>query len=327
MLSLHLRISQSGRMAVSIVVPTYHRAYDLSELFESILKQTVKPLEVIVVDDSPNDTIEALCRKYEVAFSKLAYIRNPKERSLTVSRNIGINRATGDFVTFLDSDTVLYSDYINNVMEVFMEHPNALGVQGHIVNLSTDNRFSQTVNRLFFLNHFVKDKCGFLEYPVILTKTINCEWLSGANMTYKREVFDEFQFDENLGKYSYMEDMLFSYQLFKKYRKSLFITPYAKCIHKGSEVYTENKELKKLKNQHKRYVLAKLFGFVGIFLHNWQNLGIAIKLHGKALKGKKNVLKYKCENCNVTVEKLFPNIITRKWECEGCHVDSSREVV
>jgi len=51
-------------MKVSIVVPTYERPNDLADLFDSLLKQTVKPLEVIVVDDTTSNVIKEVCAKY-----------------------------------------------------------------------------------------------------------------------------------------------------------------------------------------------------------------------------------------------------------------------
>ena len=53
-------------MKVSVIVPTYYRPNDLMELLESILKQTVKPLEVIVVDDTPSTIIRDVCVEYKV---------------------------------------------------------------------------------------------------------------------------------------------------------------------------------------------------------------------------------------------------------------------
>jgi glycosyltransferase involved in cell wall biosynthesis len=58
-------------MKVSVIIPTYYRPKDLSELFESLLKQTVKPLEVIVVDDTPSNIIEELCAKHRDKFRSL----------------------------------------------------------------------------------------------------------------------------------------------------------------------------------------------------------------------------------------------------------------
>lgn len=278
-------------MKVSVVVPTYYRADDLAELFKSLLRQTVKPFEVIIVDDTPNHTISVLCEEYKAMFegagSKLTYIRNPGKRSLTISRNLGVKLAEGELIMFFDSDVVLYPDYIEKILEVFRRCPDALGVQGWIISAKKNkwSRFSHILNKIFFLEHSVEDSCRFFEYPAILTKIINCERLSGANMTYKREVFSEFKFDESLEKYCYMEDVLFSHSVFKKYPEGLYITPYAKCIHKSSEIgRIESKELERLKNQHRKYVLEKLFGLKGLFLYWWQSIGITFKLKVKALK-------------------------------------------
>jgi GT2 family glycosyltransferase len=278
-------------MIVSVVIPTYYRAADLSELLDSLLRQTVKPFEVIVVDDTPDDTISVLCETYKTSFErigiKLTYVKNPRMRSLTISRNLGTKLAKGDVVMFLDSDVVLYPDYIEKILDVFRKYPNALGVQGWIVGSERKKYgiFAQLLNRVFFLDRASKNSCKVFEYPTFLTKIINCERLSGANMTYKREVFEEFKFDESLEKYCYMEDVLFSHSVFKKHPNSLFITPYAKCIHKSSETgRIESKKLEKLKNMHRKYVLVKLFGSKGLFLYYWQSIGITIKLKIKALK-------------------------------------------
>jgi GT2 family glycosyltransferase len=275
-------------MKLSVIIPTFYRADDLSQLLENLLEQTVKPFEVVVVDDTPDNTIRAVCEKYKAEFesaeSKLNYIKNLGERSLTISRNLGVKLAKGELIMFLDSDVILYRDYIEKILEVFSEYSNALGVQGWIVNSTKCKfyRFSQIFNKMFCLDHHTKDSCNFSEYPTILTKIINCESLSGANMTFRREVFEEFKFDENLKKYCYMEDVLFSYSIFKKYPRGLLITPHAKCIHKTSEAgRIENKEFKKLKNQHRKYVLMKLFGLRGLFLYYWQSIGIRIKLKVK----------------------------------------------
>lgn len=283
-------------MRVSVVIPAYYRADDLAELFSSLLRQTIKPFEVVIVDDTLGDAISDLCEEYKILFEnigiRVTYIRNPMERSLTISRNLGVKLAEGELIMFFDSDVVLFQNYIEKILEVFKKFPNALGVQGWIVNSGKAkfNLLSQILNRVFFLGYTSKDSCKFFEYPAVLTKIINCEHLSGANMTYKREVFSEFKFDENLKKYCYMEDVLFSYSVFKKYPYGLFITPYAKCIHKSSETgRMEAKELMSLKNQHRKYVMVKLFGFKGKILYYWQTIGITIKLIGRILKSKRRL--------------------------------------
>jgi len=273
-------------MRVSVIIPTYFRKKDLAELFECLLSQTDKPLEVIVVDDTPNDDIKYLCREYESKFNELniniIYVRNPRERSAAIARNIGVEKASGEVLLFLDSDILLFNDFIKKIIDVFKEKPYSLGVQGYIVNTSIRkdrlNFMRDIFNRIFHTYYrYPKDSCKLFEYPSHLSKVVECEWLSGANSAYRREVFDHFKFDENLKGYSFMEDVLFSHMIFKKYPGRLFITPYAKSIHKlSSKDYEINIELEKHKRKCRKYVLRKLFGFKGVLLYHWQNLGLVI---------------------------------------------------
>jgi len=270
--------------STSVVIPTYYRSNDLAELFESILRQTIIPIEVVVVDDTPTNEIKALCEdyggKYRRLDSELTYIKNTKERSTATTRNTGAGMTKGDIITFLDSDIVLYPDYIENILDVFRNYPNALGVQGWITNIRKPKThpLSERFEMIFGVyDVFVEDQCKFNRYPITLTRIINCEHLEGANMSFKHHVLEEFQFDENLKKYAYMEDMLFGFSVRKRYPKSLYITPYAKCIHKWApEGRMETKELRKLERVYRQYVLSKVFGFKGAFLFFKQDAGFLI---------------------------------------------------
>jgi len=270
---------------VSVVIPTYYRQNDLSEMFDSILRQTINPLEIIIVDDTPNEEIKSLCEEYKAKFEKmktsLIYIRNFRKRSAAIARNIGIEEADGDIIMFFDSDIILYREFIEKTLDVFKQYSNAIGVQGWIINIIKESKikyyFYQVLHKIFHLSHHSKNSCKYAKYPIILTKIISCETMSGANMSFKRDIFDEFRFDENLMKYSYMEDTLLSNSIFQKYPNSLFMTPYAKIIHKTSkEGRMEDKELIEHKCRCRKYVLKKLFGFKGLLIYHRQNLGRSI---------------------------------------------------
>lgn len=268
---------------VSVIIPTYERLDDLTNLFESLLKQTIQPFEVIIVDDTPSQHIENLCKKFSSKFESIGinlwYIKNQRYRSAAVARNIGAKKAREEYLLFLDSDVILYDDYIENVLKVFEKNSNAIGVQGLIVNLRRTkfHNFRQILHKLFLLPTFTYNSCNFNEYPEKLTRIINCQVLSGSNMALKHAIFSELQFNESLKKYSYMEDVLLSYTIFKKYSKGLFITPYARCFHKVSqEGRMGNKKTKAHKDKCRKYVLIELFGFKGLLMYYWQNLGILI---------------------------------------------------
>lgn len=91
---------------VSVIIPTYNRATLVSEAVESVLRGTVAPLEIIVVDDgSTDDTREALRRFRE----RVHYIFQPN-RGPAAARNVGINAAQGQVLAFLDADDLWLPD-------------------------------------------------------------------------------------------------------------------------------------------------------------------------------------------------------------------------
>lgn len=232
-------------MKISIIIPTYNRDDELNNALNSVLIQTVLPLEIIIVDDSDDDRIFQLCQKKENNFLScqivLKYVRNHRQKSNAIARNIGIDYTQGDIVIFLDDDVTLEKDYLLKILEIYQKYPSAVGVQGYITNFKNYPFWRNAINRLFFIGFFEKDSCRVFKstnntYPFPLTKIINCQWMSGANQSYKRNILKEFKFDENLKLYAFKEDLDLSYRIFKTYPTGLFITPYAKLIHHHSQI-------------------------------------------------------------------------------------------
>jgi glycosyltransferase involved in cell wall biosynthesis len=237
-------IENKNKLKISVIIPTYNRTKELRDALYSVLKQTISAEEVIIVDDSDDDRIKKLISELKTIFKdkhiSLKYIRNKREKSLAIARNIGIENSVGDIILFLDDDVVLDEKYSEEILKVYEEYPAAFGVQGHITNIKVSVKIWNMICKVLFLGYYEENKCrvlpsGYSIYPHILTKVISCQWLSGSNSSYKREILEEFQFDENLKKYSSGEDEDLSYRIFKKYPSSLFMTPYAKLIHKTSQ--------------------------------------------------------------------------------------------
>ncbi|MCK5611736.1 glycosyltransferase family 2 protein [Candidatus Pacearchaeota archaeon] len=251
---------------LTVIIPTYNRPDDLETVLNSIMAQTERPKEVLIVDDSSNELIENLCKKMSDNLHEkninLLYIRNNRERSSAIARNIGIEHCTGNIVMFLDDDVILEKEYIKQILKVYKEKPNALGVQGIIPSLAV-KRKRNIMNKLCFSFHTEKGKCRVLPsthntYPYLVDEVIQCQWLSGANKSYKREVLQRFKFDENLKKYAFKEDIDLSYRIFKQYPDSLYMTPYAKLIHNESNAgRIPNQELIYVQQVYTFYIFYK----------------------------------------------------------------------
>lgn len=278
-------------MTTSVIIPTYYRSQELSCLFESLLVQIENPREVIVVDDTPNTEIDTLCKKYAAKFARtgvtLAYVKNCRERAVSIARNLGAKMASGDILLFLDSDVILYPDYIKNVLATFKKYPQAHGVAGWERPLmgceflkGVGYHAIEVFRQLFFLWHSSRDSCNNFEYPIELSTTIYSKYLNGRCSSVRKLVFSEFHYDENLKGYSWMEDFLFSASICKKYPKSLLITPDALYIHANSTESARarpgGKNLVEIKRRNRKYVLIQLWGFKGLIIFGWQNLGVLV---------------------------------------------------
>ena len=92
-------------------------------------------------------------------------------------------------------------------------------------------------------------------------------------MAYKRNIFNKIKFDEKLKKYSYMDDVLFSYSTYKLYNNSLYMTPFARLIHNKSEKgRLSSWELDILKKSYRKYALYKIYGYKYYFIYPIQEL-------------------------------------------------------
>lgn len=112
---------------VSVIIPSYKRSSMLPRAIDSVLNQTYKNVEVIVVDDNdPNSDwrkkTESLMSRYDKN-PKVKYICHPSNLNGSVARNTGINNSSGEFVTFLDDDDYYYPNKIELQCDFLLNHP------------------------------------------------------------------------------------------------------------------------------------------------------------------------------------------------------------
>ena len=88
----------------SIIIPLYNREKTISRAIESILNQTFQDFEIIVVDDCSNDCSAEIVHNLKILDSRIKYLKNEINQERCISRNKGIQIASGKYVCFLDSD-------------------------------------------------------------------------------------------------------------------------------------------------------------------------------------------------------------------------------
>ncbi len=104
---------------LSIIVPVYNRPDEVSELLESLSKQTDKDFEVLIIEDGSSLRCEDVCKQYEGKLDIHYYFKPNSGRSET--RNYGMDRASGNYFIIFDSDCIMPSEYIETVKRYLNE--------------------------------------------------------------------------------------------------------------------------------------------------------------------------------------------------------------
>lgn len=108
---------------ISIIIPNYNRGHLLKDVLDSVINQTYQPLEIIVVDDKSTDDSIAIIQRLQETISNLILIQQETNSGANACRNLGVSRANGTFIAFLDSDDYFLPTKIEKQMAVFNQYP------------------------------------------------------------------------------------------------------------------------------------------------------------------------------------------------------------
>jgi glycosyltransferase involved in cell wall biosynthesis len=121
---------------VSCIIPTYNRAHIVGRAIQSVLNQTYKNIEVIVIDDGSQDNTQEVV--LSIKDERVRYIRLHRNFGAAFARNIGIANARGEFVAFLDSDDYFLPEKIEKQVELMLKDE-SIGVCYTEVYFEIDN--------------------------------------------------------------------------------------------------------------------------------------------------------------------------------------------
>ncbi len=230
-------------LTASYVICTRNRPGGLRRCLASLMRQTVPPQEVIIVDASDTgeaSRVEQVVQKAAAGRSNMRLIRT--EPGLPRQRNRGAEAAQSEIVCFLDDDVVLFPNYHEEILRVYRQFPgqNLGGVQGTIANRPPTTGWVALLRLLFLLPLDVADGRGRMRPSgngVYLTSPAGVrpiEVMSGCCSSYWRKVILQMRFDEALSGYAFKEDVDFSWRVSRCYR--LVQTPWARLEHYPSPV-------------------------------------------------------------------------------------------
>jgi len=242
-----VRPSSTESVTLSIIIATKDRLDHLRNCVESILKQTVPPDEVIVVDGSTQSDLRIPIEQLFTGPSKgmLKYLKT--EPWLTAQNNLGARESKGDLLTFLDDDTILDGHYVENVKQFFSDHhgQNVGALSCKILDPSAQSgtvkpslSLGGIISKIFLLQSTGNGYFRPSGLPTLIdqncTEVKKVEFVYGGNATYPRRVFEEFKFDEQLPTGFNLSDDDIAYRVSRTYQN--YWTPKAFLYHKSHYV-------------------------------------------------------------------------------------------
>ena len=113
---------------VSVIIPAFNAAETLAEAVASALNGSYQHLEILIVDDCSTDDTSKVAAKLADSDPRIQFLRNPQNYGVSKSRNLMIDRATGEYVAFLDSDDTWEPNKLEFCLQMLAENPEVKAV-------------------------------------------------------------------------------------------------------------------------------------------------------------------------------------------------------
>lgn len=295
-------------MKYSIVVCIYNGEKYIEKCFSSLLSQTYTNYEILVIDDGSTDKTSSLLKKYE-NYTNITII-SQKNQGLSMSRNIGISKATGDYLLFVDVDDTVPSTFLETLEKNMEKDLDLIKFQYAYVY---ENGEKKSITSHF--DHRVFTGCD--AFPLLVSFQIPFEL--ATIYAYRRKFWVQNHFSFSSGMYhedyglipyvvlkskkiKLLDDVLYYY-----YQSSDSITrnaDYQKTVKKANDIFIHSQENKKKVSQESfSDAVKKIY---------YSYMANAILLKYKELKGKDRSDYRKWIKENGIVEDLLEDTQKRK---------------
>lgn len=220
-----------GNKVLSIIIPVYNVQDYVEKCLDSLINQTLKNIEVIIIDDGSTDKTGEIVDTYKQKYPDLFKVFHKKNEGVSIARNVGLENVTGEYIGFLDPDDWVSYDMYEKLYQVAIKN------NCDIVACDTLAIYP--------------DKKVLIESHINETSTIEDLMLNAYavlwNKIYKREIIGEVKFKQVIGM-NFCEDVRFLYMVYPQIKK---IGVIHEALHNylqrsGSLTYVYNEKLYQL---------------------------------------------------------------------------------
>ncbi len=193
---------------VSIIVPIYNTEKYLKTCLDSIVNQTYKNLEVILVDDGSTDNSGKIIDEYAKKDSRIKAIHQ-KNAGQSAARNIGLKKATGDFISFIDSDDRVDKDFISELLAPYQNGNTSITVCGRHYEM-----LRQKYRKTVFISYIrPRRKHESKKAYILFLMTIDGRMYSAIDKIFRADIAKKIKFNESI---NFSEDTNYVLDYLKK---------------------------------------------------------------------------------------------------------------
>lgn len=170
---------------ISVIIPVYNRAWCIKDALDSVINQTYRNIELVVVDDGSDDETGQILKNYKDNHENIKVLFQ-KNRGVSSSRNLGILNSNGDFIAFLDSDDLWEPKKLETQIGYFEADKSAVVCQTEEIWIRNNKRINPRKRH--------KKPCGDIFIP-----SLSLCLVSPSAVMMKREFFERTGlFDEKM---------------------------------------------------------------------------------------------------------------------------------
>ena len=203
---------------LSVIIPVYNVEPYLEQCLDSVVNQTYKNLEIICINDGSTDNSLKILEKYQKKDKRIKII-NQENKGVSAARNAGVDIATGEYITFVDSDDYLELNAYEEAMKVMLQDRSVDLIEFGIKPFTTSNDIVNK-NRVNDIREYYRKRLNLVLYSgVVWNKIFNLKRIKDIGITFPVEIrlFEDLYFSYayaiNINKQSFVDLALYNYRV------------------------------------------------------------------------------------------------------------------
>ena len=190
---------------ISVIINVYNAEKYIKKCLESVINQTYKNIEILIINDGSTDDTLKICKSYK---DKRIKIITTENQGLSISRNVGIDNAKGNYLYFVDADDFILEDTVEYLYKLLVKYNADVSTTKCLEIYNYDYKLENKIEKIDVLNGI-----DYLNKILLSLDRCTTTW----NKLYKKELFDDLRFEKRI-----INDMALMYKVALRCNKFIF---------------------------------------------------------------------------------------------------------